>query len=102
MSGPLKVGLVGTGSIARAHLPAFQQFPDRVQLTAVCDIREEAAGRFAANAGNIPVYTDLASMLREADVDAVGICTVHDQHRHQVIAAAESGRHVLLEKPVNR
>ena len=47
MSKPLKVGLVGTGSIARAHLPAFQQFPESVQLTAVCDIREEAAQRFA-------------------------------------------------------
>ncbi|HJN53428.1 MAG: Gfo/Idh/MocA family oxidoreductase [Pseudomonadales bacterium] len=105
MSKPLKVGLVGTGSIARAHLPAFQQFPESVQLTAVCDIREEAAQRFAGQglakgASNIAVYTDLEKMLQQGDIDAVDICTTHDQHGQQVVAAAESGKHVLLEKPM--
>ncbi len=100
MSTPLKVGLVGTGSIARAHLPAFQQFPGAIQLTAVCDIRAEAAQRYAANAGVDAVYTDFEKMLREADIDAVDICTIHDQHKHQAIAAASAGKHILLEKPM--
>jgi|TARA_B100000315_G_scaffold247623_1_gene276583 predicted dehydrogenase len=100
MSKPLKIGLVGTGSIARAHLPAFKQFPDSVELTAACDIREEAAQRLAAGAGNIAVYTDMETMLRQADIDAVDICTTHDQHVQLVLQAAQSGKHILLEKPM--
>tara|TARA_B100001971_G_scaffold61651_2_gene56540 strand:+ start:4586 stop:5683 length:1098 start_codon:yes stop_codon:yes gene_type:complete len=100
MSKPLKIGLVGTGSIAHAHLPAFKQFPSRVQITAVCDIRQQAADRFAELAGTDVVFTDFERMLKEADIDAVDICTVHNQHRHQVIAAAEAGKHILLEKPM--
>lgn len=100
MAKPLKVGLVGTGSISRAHLPAYQQFPEEVKLTAVCDIREEAAQRYAEKAGVDEVYTDLDKMLKEADIDAVDVCTIHDQHEHQAIAAAAAGKHILLEKPM--
>ena len=40
---PLKVGLIGSGGISRAHMPAFLEHTDEVQLTAVCDIRQDAA-----------------------------------------------------------
>ena len=97
---PLKVGLIGTGSIANLHVPAFTRFPNQVQLTALCDIREEAVQRFARNTRAAAVYTDAARMLREADIEAVDICTIHDQHAPLAIAAAEAGKHVLLEKPM--
>lgn len=51
MAEPLKIELIGTGSIAAAHLPAFRQFPEQVKLTAVCDIREEVAQQYAHKAG---------------------------------------------------
>lgn len=100
MSNPLKIGLVGAGSIARAHLPAYQDFPDEVKLTAVCDLREDAAQSFADDAGGAEVYTDFEAMLQNPDVDAVDICTIHDQHHYQVIAAADAGKQILLEKPL--
>ncbi len=84
MTEPLKVGLIGTGSISRAHLPGYQLAPDRVRLTAVCDIRADAARQFAA----------------DAQIDAVDICTIHDTHAPLAIAAARAGKHVLLEKPM--
>ena len=98
MSKPLKVGLVGTGGISKAHLPVYLEHPDRVQLTACCDIVEPLAQAFAVNAGIKDVYTDLDDMLRNADIDAVDICTGHAQHAEQSIAAAEAGKHVLVEK----
>ena len=100
MSKPLKVGLVGTGGISKAHLPVYQEHPDRVQLTACCDIIEPAAQAFANNAGIDAggVYTDLDDMLKNADIDAIDICTGHAQHAEQSIAAAEAGKHVLVEK----
>ena len=100
MSRPLKVGLIGTGLISRAHLWAFSQFPEKVQLTAVCDVREEAVRGFAREARVDAVYTDSEKMLKEADIDAVDICTSHQTHAPIAIAAAEAGRHVLLEKPM--
>ena len=98
MPEPLKVGLVGTGRIAHAHMAAYLQHPDRVELTAVCDIIEDAAQRYAKLAKVDAVYTDFETMVKEADIDAVDICSIHDQHPTQTIAAAEAGKHVLSEK----
>ena len=97
---PLKIGLAGTGTISRAHKGAFQEFPDDVQLTAICDIREDAARAYADEMGVEAVYTDFEQMLREADIDAVDICTVHATHRDLAVAAARANKHILLEKPM--
>jgi len=100
MSKPVRVGLVGTGMIARAHMSAYSQFPERVQVTAVCDNREETVRAFARQAEVDAIYLDYAELLKEADVDAVDICTPDDLHAPIAIAAAEAGKHVLCEKPM--
>ena len=98
MATPLKVGLVGTGGISNAHMTAYLNHPDRVQLTAVCDIAEPLAQEYAKKTGVEAVYTDFDKMLREADIDAVDNCTGHAQHAPLTIAAAEAGKHVIVEK----
>ena len=100
MPAPLKVGLIGTGLVSRGHLPAFQEFPDDVELRAVCYVREDAARAYAGEAGVEAVYTDVDRMLAEADIDAVDICTTHNTHRDLTLAAAAAGKHILLEKPM--
>ena len=100
MTEPLKVGMIGTGSISRAHLPVYQLAPDRVRLTAVCDIRADAARQFAADAQIDAVFDGAEDLLELGDVDAVDICTIHDTHAPLAIAAARAGKHVLLEKPM--
>ncbi len=86
--------------MAYTHLPAYLKFPDKVQLTAVCDIRQEAVKSFAKTAKISAIYNDFEKMLKEEDIDAVDICTIHDQHKFQTIIAAEAGKHILLEKPM--
>ncbi len=86
--------------MAYAHLQAYLKFPKKVQLTAVCDIREEAVRTYAEAANISSVYTDFERMLNKEDIDAVDICTIHDQHKYQTILAAEAGKHILLEKPM--
>ena len=66
MSEPLKIGLIGSGGIARRHLTAFLNHRDQVRLTAVCDIVEDAARNYADRAGIDAVYLDVHDMLREA------------------------------------
>ncbi|MDE0662252.1 MAG: Gfo/Idh/MocA family oxidoreductase [Gammaproteobacteria bacterium] len=98
MPGPLKVGLVGTGGISNRHMDAYLRYPDRVRLTAVCDIVRPLAEEYAKKTGVEAVYTDYQEMLRDADIDAVDICTGHRHHAPQAIAAAEAGKHALTEK----
>jgi len=102
MTDALKVGLIGAGRMARAHLAAYTQFPDRIKLNAVCDIDENAARQFAEEANVSRVFLDAEKMLEEADIDAVDICTVHDAHLPQVLAAASAGKHIFLEKAMGR
>ncbi len=100
MSEPFKIGLIGTGGISRAHLPVYEHFPEKVKLTAVCDIVEAAARERASEANVDDIYLDYETMLREADIDAVDICTGHDTHAPIVMAAAAAGKHALVEKPM--
>jgi predicted dehydrogenase len=95
----LKVALVGAGNIASHHVPAYQQFPDEVELVAVCDLDEGSARKRAAEVGVGRVYTDVAVMLRELAVDALDICATPDQHAPIASAAIAAGKHVLVEKP---
>lgn len=96
----LKVGLIGAGGVARAHLRAYGQFSERVKLVAVCDINQDAAGERAREAGAEEVFSNVDTMLQESDIDAVDICTSHDSHAPLAIAAAQAGKHVLVEKPM--
>jgi predicted dehydrogenase len=100
MSDPLKVGMIGTGHISDRHMTAYVEHPDRVRLTAVCDIDEPLAREYAKKTGAESVYTDYEDMLRNADIEAVDICTGPHLHSMFAIAAANAGKHVLTEKPM--
>jgi len=97
---PLKVGLIGTGSIAQLHRNAYLQFPDKVKLTAVCDINEKAANEFGTPLNIHDIYTNAKELLENADIDAVDICTTHDTHYQIAMDAVDAGKHILLEKPM--
>lgn len=99
-SSPLRVGLIGAGNIWNAHKVAFQQFPDRVRLAAVTDLNPAAARKAAAEFPGAGVYSDPATMLREAAINAVLILTTHVEHAALARAAIASGKHVLIEKPM--
>lgn len=98
MAAPMKVGLIGTGGISNRHMIPYLERPDRVRLTAVCDIVESLAQDYATRAGVDEIYLDFEEMLQKADIDAVDICTGHSSHAPLAIAAANAGKHVIVEK----
>ena len=100
MAAPLRVGLIGCGLGASKHVPAYERQRAIIQVAAVCDVNATAAARVAERLGTQAVYGDVATMLREAAIDAVDICTVHDQHFAHAMAALAAGKHVLVEKPM--
>jgi predicted dehydrogenase len=95
----IKVGLIGGGGIADAHIRGYRTYADAIEVTAVADVVDETARRRAAELGSA-AYTDFRQMIIEADLDAVDICLPHHLHAEAIVAAAQAGKHILCEKPL--
>ncbi len=96
----LKVGLIGTGGIAeQVHIPGWKKI-NGAEIVAVADVNEAAARRIAEKEGISQVFTDFEELLKKAEVDVVDICTPNRFHVPAAMAALESERHVLCEKPL--
>ena len=98
MGSVLSVGMIGAGNIARGHVRGIQE-NDNIRLAAVMDIVAEPAESLAAE-NDARAYTNLDDLLNDGDVEAVHVCSIHKAHVEQVVAAAEAGKHVLVEKPM--
>lgn len=97
---PLRLGVVGTGWIARDHLAALGRL-DGVRVVAVCDVDEERAAR-AAGEAEASAYSTWEDLLEREPLDAVWVCTPPLAHREPAVAALERGLHLFLEKPIAR
>ena len=97
--GPLRVGIVGAGIIAQVmHLHYLRELAGLYDVTAICDLSDDAV-RACADRYGIPVAcTDWRDLIAEP-LDAVLILT-SGSHAPIAIAAAQAGRHVLTEKPM--
>lgn len=95
----LKVGVIGCGSIAKyRHLPEYAA-NEHVEVVAVCDIIEERVNEFAKEY-NAKAYTDYKELLADDSIDVISVCLPNYLHAPASIAASNSGKHVLVEKPM--
>ena len=99
----LRIGIIGCGWIAGAHLDSYKKMPD-VEIVAGCDLIPGKAAKFFKDGGVEGVKTDYASHKEMLDdeslqLDAVSICTYNRQHAEPAIYALNKGVHVMLEKP---
>ncbi len=98
----LKIGFIGCGGIAnQKHFPGMAQ-QKGVDLVAFCDIVAERAQEAAKKYGtaDAKVYTDYRELLKDKSLDAVHVLTPNVSHCEITVAALESGKHVLCEKPM--
>jgi UDP-N-acetyl-2-amino-2-deoxyglucuronate dehydrogenase len=95
----VRVGIVGCGHMATNHEQALR-FADEVDLVAVADIRPEAAETFSERYGPFDTYADCGEMCEQAGLDFVIIASQGPHHVEPTLAAANSGVHVLCEKPM--
>ena len=70
------------------------------RLVAVCDLNEGRAREVAERYGVPNVYTDYRDLLARDDIAAVSIATPDFAHRDLAVAAAQAGKHILVEKPL--
>lgn len=94
----LRFGIVGCGVIGPVHAEAIASLPD-AQLVSVVDINPEKAQKLASQYGATP-YTHLQHMLDRERVDVVIICTPSGLHGELACQVMRSGRHVIVEKPM--
>jgi UDP-N-acetylglucosamine 3-dehydrogenase len=99
MAKKLGVGFIGTGGVADLHAPGYRS-SEVGEIVAVCDVREEVAKQKAAAWGAKSSYSDYKKLLADPAVDVVDICLPNGFHAEVTIAAAEAGKHVLVEKPM--
>ena len=97
----LKFGLLGAGAMGAAHTNGLASLKkDGVQYVAVCDVDEKKAQEFAKE-HNIPkVYTDLAEMLKDPEVEVVDLCLPSHMHEKFTVMVCEAKKHILVEKPI--
>jgi predicted dehydrogenase len=95
----VKIGLIGGGGIADAHIRGYRAFAETVLPAAVADALPKVAQRRAAELG-VPAHTDFRQMIAQTHLDAVDICLPHYLHAEAIVTAAEAGLHVLCEKPI--
>lgn len=95
----IRFAVVGCGRIAGKHFEALKQHRDNAELVAVCDDQPQRLEAAVAETG-ARGYGSLAELLAESDADIIVLATPSGLHPAQTIQIAESGRHVMTEKPM--
>lgn len=103
----VRIGLVGSGFMARAHTMAFNSAPSvywpdlpAIEKVRLADVGAKLAENAAQRWGWAHASTDWREVTRGEDIDLVDIVTPNDLHAEIAIDAARSGKHILCEKPL--
>ncbi len=98
----VRIGIIGTGWIAEAHIESYLKQPD-VEIVAGADLVPGKAEAFFERYGvkGVKCYESGEAMVNDKSLklDAVSVCTYNRQHAPCAIQALKAGLHVLLEKP---
>ncbi len=98
----LRFGIIGCGFIAnKLHLPCLARM-EAVEIVAFCNPTIEKAREAAKKYGTPEalVCTDYRQVLARPDIDVIQVCTPNSSHAEISIAALQSGKHVMCEKPM--
>lgn len=103
MSNPkiIKVGVIGAGRIGKIHAGNLATRIPGVEVVAIADPNVDAAKELAEKL-HVPAYfEDYRKILEDKSIDAVAICSSTDTHARFMTEAAEAGKHIFCEKPVD-
>ncbi len=96
---PIRLGVI---SFAHSHINAYIEsiahIPGAIVVAAWDDNRERGEERCAAH--GLEFEQNLDALLKRDDIDAVFVTSPTNQHATHVLAAAQAGKHVLLQKPM--
>ena len=97
----IRIAIVGTGNISRAHIESYLTFPNRAKIVAMVDIVPGKARAKAIEFGiECDDYTCHGDILGRDDIDVIDVCTPPYAHAQIAIDAMNAGKHVIVEKPM--
>ncbi|HDL5699663.1 TPA: inositol 2-dehydrogenase [Mannheimia haemolytica] len=98
----LKVGIIGAGRIGRVHSESISKYVKGAEIKAISDVKiTEELTAWAKSMGIPEVYDDYKKILQDPAIDAVLVCSSTNTHAPISIEAAQAGKHVFCEKPVD-
>lgn len=102
MTQPVRIGMIGCGSVSSKYLRLAEQLRWRGQAEVVvaCDVDEMKRAVMWDTYGIGRFTTDYEEVIQADDVDLVLILTSMREHGPMACAALEAGKHVLVEKPM--
>jgi myo-inositol 2-dehydrogenase/D-chiro-inositol 1-dehydrogenase len=102
MADRLKVGIIGIGRIGKIHAGNIARFVGGAELAGVADLFLNPEGEaLAKSLGAAKVSKDPRELLDDPSIGAIVICSSTDTHADYVIAAAQAGKHIFCEKPID-
>ncbi|TDI83496.1 MAG: inositol 2-dehydrogenase, partial [Caldithrix sp.] len=97
----MNIAIIGAGRIGKLHAENLAHRIKNARPAAITDVIVDAA-RQTANELQIPIVeTDYKRVLADKTIDAVLICSSTNTHAQIIQEAAEAGKHVFCEKPVD-
>jgi len=90
---------VGAKFAAKLHAESYKR-TQKAQLVSVADIDEEALESFQSDFAVETTYSDYSDMLKNENLDVVSVCVPNFLHSEVAIAAAQTGKHIVCEKPL--
>jgi predicted dehydrogenase len=102
----LRIGLIGTGFMGKAHVfgftsaPRVFELPYDLELHTVADITPEAAERARQTLGFAHATADWRMIMSDPEIDLVSITAPNALHKEMSLAAIAAGKHVYCEKPL--
>jgi len=107
-SGPLRVALIGTKFMGKAHSNAWSQVghfferPVQPVMQVICGRDPAGTAKMAKTWGWRESATDWREVIKRPDIDLVDVSTPNDSHAEISIEALKAGKHVVCEKPLAR
>jgi myo-inositol 2-dehydrogenase / D-chiro-inositol 1-dehydrogenase len=95
----VRVGIIGSAFSSNLHAEALKDVCE-ARITAVCSKDRQHVEDFARKWGIPWTATDYRLLIERKDVDVVIVGLPNDLHREVVVAAADAGKHIILEKPI--
>lgn len=96
----IRLGFVGCGRISQKHFEALEQHTENLEVVAVCDEDKSRVEQAASRIG-VKSYSDVSDMLASEKPDVVTVATPNGLHPEHVMQIADSGAHVITEKPMS-
>lgn len=97
----LNIGIIGAGRIGKVHMQSITYNVPSAKVLGITDVFKDGLQELADKYGIPKVYNDYKEMLADEEIDAVLVCSSTDTHADISIEAAEAGKHIFCEKPVD-